>query len=450
MASLFAERVGETIPDAFTGSGTYDLGGALSGFRTFVAGIGNANVATYFAMSSNGLVWEHGYGTVTDAATDTLSRNLLASSTGSLINWTGTGRKIFCIPSANLTESWLKVNAATARPGWLPSPAMWVDTSGGATAYVLYFYDGTDNIQLATINTTANSVSFPGTSLNITGLTAETSPATDDEVPVYDLSATANRKFTWANILKVINSLTEDTTPDVAADFSLSYDTSASAVKKVKLSNFNDINSLTTTDNPASSAFVAGSTGAGTNRKFRVGEVGGWCVLEEQTASASSQLDFAFDAYTADFDEFDLVFDNILPTTDAVDGWLRFSTDGGSTFDAGASDYAWITSGGQLSTGQTTGDAADNQILLNVPTHDISNVSGEGLSGNIRVINPAAAARTRVVGTLFFTTDAGNPAINHVGGHRLTAQDTTNVRFLFSSGTIASGKITLIGRRKVT
>lgn len=73
-----------------------------------------------------------------------------------------------------------------------------------------------------------------GAALDITGLTAETAPATDDVVPLYDTSAAANRKMTFANFLKVLNSLTEDTAPDISADFVLTYDTSASAVKKVK------------------------------------------------------------------------------------------------------------------------------------------------------------------------------------------------------------------------
>lgn len=72
------------------------------------------------------------------------------------------------------------------------------------------------------------------TNISITGGTALTAPAIDDELPVYDLSATANRKIQLQDMLKVVNSLTEDTAPANASDFVLTYDTSASAVKKVK------------------------------------------------------------------------------------------------------------------------------------------------------------------------------------------------------------------------
>lgn len=74
-----------------------------------------------------------------------------------------------------------------------------------------------------------------GLGLDVGGLTAETAPDVADLVPAYDSSATAPRKFTLANLLKVVNGLTEDTTPDSAADFVLTYDASANGPKKVKL-----------------------------------------------------------------------------------------------------------------------------------------------------------------------------------------------------------------------
>ena len=70
----------------------------------------------------------------------------------------------------------------------------------------------------------------------VSGQTAETAPATDDEMLIGDTSAGDIRKMTLANLLKVINSLTADASPDTAADYVMTYDVSASAVKKVLLS----------------------------------------------------------------------------------------------------------------------------------------------------------------------------------------------------------------------
>lgn len=73
----------------------------------------------------------------------------------------------------------------------------------------------------------------------IGALSAETTIATDDLVVITDTSESdAANKMTVANFLKVINALTEDTNPDESADFLMSWDNSASAVKKVAFVNY--------------------------------------------------------------------------------------------------------------------------------------------------------------------------------------------------------------------
>lgn len=86
-------------------------------------------------------------------------------------------------------------------------------------------------------NTWYDGVSLVEDALDITNQTAETSVAITDELPLYDLSATENNKITVNNLFKAVNGFTEDTSPDESADFLLSYDTSASDVKKVKPAN---------------------------------------------------------------------------------------------------------------------------------------------------------------------------------------------------------------------
>lgn len=97
-----------------------------------------------------------------------------------------------------------------------------------ATADLLAFYDAS---ALA-----ARGITFENFLKVITALTAETAPATGDELALYDASAAAARKMTLQNALKVINALTADSTPDRAADYVLTYDASAADVKKVLLS----------------------------------------------------------------------------------------------------------------------------------------------------------------------------------------------------------------------
>jgi len=58
-------------------------------------------------------------------------------------------------------------NSGTSRPSGAVAGTIWLDTSGGATAHILKFYDGGADINLATINTTANTVDFTDSSVTL-------------------------------------------------------------------------------------------------------------------------------------------------------------------------------------------------------------------------------------------------------------------------------------------
>ncbi len=95
MALVINDRVKET--STTTGTGTFDLAGAVSGFETFVAGIGNSNTTYYAIVNENG-EFEVGLGTVTDAATDTLARTTIISSSNSdsAVNFAAGTKDVFC------------------------------------------------------------------------------------------------------------------------------------------------------------------------------------------------------------------------------------------------------------------------------------------------------------------------------------------------------------------
>jgi len=52
MALVINDRVKET--STTTGTGTFDLAGAVSGFESFVTGIGNSNTTYYSIVNENG------------------------------------------------------------------------------------------------------------------------------------------------------------------------------------------------------------------------------------------------------------------------------------------------------------------------------------------------------------------------------------------------------------
>lgn len=103
MALVYADRVKET--STTTGTGTYDLAGAATGFQGFVAGIGSTNTCYYCA--TDGTDWEVGLGTVTDAATDTLARTIILASTNAnaAVNWAAGTRDVFVtIPGSQMVS----------------------------------------------------------------------------------------------------------------------------------------------------------------------------------------------------------------------------------------------------------------------------------------------------------------------------------------------------------
>lgn len=92
MAFIVADRVRET--SASTGTGVFTLAGAIVGYQSFSSAIGNGNT-TYYTISNPGVnEWEVGIGTV---SAGTLTRTtVLASSTGSAVNFTAGSKDVFC------------------------------------------------------------------------------------------------------------------------------------------------------------------------------------------------------------------------------------------------------------------------------------------------------------------------------------------------------------------
>jgi len=118
MALAINDRVKEQ--STTTGTGTFDLDGAVTGFEGFVAGIGDGNTTYYTIFNQGTTEWEVGRGTVTDAATDTLARTTVISSSNgdAAVNFTSGTKDVFCtLPASKavyLDASGNPVGAASA------------------------------------------------------------------------------------------------------------------------------------------------------------------------------------------------------------------------------------------------------------------------------------------------------------------------------------------------
>ena len=99
MALALNDRVRETT--STTGTGAVTLGGAVDGFQTFAAGIGNSNT-TYYAISLNSASeWEVGLGTLNgDSSTLTRTTVLQSSNSDNAVDFAAGAKEVFCtLPS---------------------------------------------------------------------------------------------------------------------------------------------------------------------------------------------------------------------------------------------------------------------------------------------------------------------------------------------------------------
>lgn len=249
----------------------------------------------------------------------------------------------------------------------------------------------------------------------ISTLTALTAPALADTIAIYDASDTEAKGITPDNFLKVINLLTEDTTPDSTADFVAIYDTSAGSVKKAKPAALG-----------ASVAFIS-----------------------SQDASGSATLDFTvFDA--TKFDAYEFHLQSILPAVDDDDLGVRFRTSGGS-FRTGGSDYAYSLTGQNNAGALSEVSTGASVIVLNdlSATAGVGNAAGEtGVNGKIWVHSAGlAAGKTTITGVLGYYSANGGFAMVVLAGTVTTAEVNDAIRFYFAGGNIASGTITMLGIR---
>ena len=102
MAFKLNDRVKES--SSTTGTGTFTLGGAVTGFETFAAGIGGSNT-TYYCIFENGTNnFEVGFGTLNGGASTLARTNVISSSNSDgLVNFAG-ATEVFCtVPGAKIS-----------------------------------------------------------------------------------------------------------------------------------------------------------------------------------------------------------------------------------------------------------------------------------------------------------------------------------------------------------
>ena len=157
MALVLNDRVKETTTT--TSTGAVALGGAVTGFETFSAGVGNSNTTYYAIVHRTADEWEVGLGTL-DGSSANLTRTtpISSSNSDSAVNFSAGTKDVFCTfpasktmemvlttagdtlyASSNNTPARLakgtarqviQMNSSAAAPEWAASPQSVLTTSG--------------------------------------------------------------------------------------------------------------------------------------------------------------------------------------------------------------------------------------------------------------------------------------------------------------------------------
>ena len=102
MALVINDRVKETTTT--TGTGTVSLAGAVTGFETFAAGVGNSNTTYYAIVHQTANEFEVGLGTLDGDSSDLARTTVISSSNSdSEVNFSAGTKDVFCtIPASKL------------------------------------------------------------------------------------------------------------------------------------------------------------------------------------------------------------------------------------------------------------------------------------------------------------------------------------------------------------
>jgi hypothetical protein len=192
----------------------------------------------------------------------------------------------------------------------------------------------------------------------------------------------------------------------------------------------------------------AGATGA-TGPTGPTGATGGggggsFVLLDTQTASSSATLDFA-SFLSSTYDDYVFRFINVVPASNNVDFWMRFST--GSSYDTAAhyiNNHAL-----QATTGNATVVGTLAAIVVRNAA-EITNTAALGLAGHLDLFNPlSTSVGKRVSGDIHWSGNSSNWIHSMMDGYwDQSGSAVDGVRFMFSSGNIASGTIRVYGIAK--
>ncbi len=226
--------------------------------------------------------------------------------------------------------------------------------------------------------------------------------------------------------------------------------TNASSMTNTNGVNYYDGSAIvTTTVGTAGQVLTSNGPGVAPTFQSGGGGSGGLVFLDSQTASSSATIDFT-SIISGTYDVYQIFFSAVVPATNTAVLRMLNSTDNGAT---------WHTTLGDYQAGiNYTPQASSSFSNLNDPFQQympisaaLSNTAGGGVSGSLTIYNTGNGAYFGMHGMCVFngsTSGSGTlgwfgDAVDNTGPNGQIGVNA--IRFLMSSGDIASGTFSMYG-----
>lgn len=173
----------------------------------------------------------------------------------------------------------------------------------------------------------------------------------------------------------------------------------------------------------------------------------GLVLLATASASSSATIDFTA-GIDSTYDEYELHLHNVMPASSSAAPFVRLSHDGSTWPSTNSYTYAFrgYTSGGtDVSLSSASGSA------IQIANNPDNTAGASGISGVLKLYRPSATGIKKHATFHFVSDPATGGAIEldvGVGEIKDATTVVVGIRFLFSTGNIASGNFKLYGVRK--
>lgn len=233
---------------------------------------------------------------------------------------------------------------------------------------------------------------------------------------------------------------TNNPTNPNSADFTVSsgvFELNDAVVKTVA----SDAGSATPSSHGFTIAGAGGVTTSASGSTVTINGGGGggtWTLLQTQTASSSAYIEFTANI-TSSYRLYVFLLENVIPDDSSADNffYVRLSSNNGSTYYTGASDYGWeYHSNDLLGTGR---DASDPQIRIGMAD---SYDAGSNVSGTVWLLKPSDVQRCKMYSSIV----CGKLIAFTNGASCLNYEVAVNaIKFYFAIGNISTGTFRLYG-----